>query len=309
MVPRIWGTRNLAPWFPNAALTEPIGEVWLSGDACTAHSGPLQGQSLQAICSAQAEAMLGGGNDGHGSPLLIKILFAQEKLSVQVHPDDALARRQGQPRGKTECWYALEAAPGAEVACGLKPGVNLAAIEASLQDHTLEGLLNVLPVAAGEMIFVDAGTVHAIWPGAVLLETQQNSDVTYRLYDYGRPRALHIRESLEALKLTTGAGKVTVQAREDREILVDCAYFRIERIRVLGRMTGQSLAGAETGASLSYLFCQSGRMTAMGQDGRAIPWPEHTALAVPAQTSPFQLESTDGATVLRIVAKTPAHGA
>ncbi len=309
MVSRIWGTRNLAPWFPNAALTEPIGEVWLSGDACTAHSGPLQGQSLQVICSTQAEAMLGSGNDGHGSPLLIKILFAQEKLSVQVHPDDTLAQRQGQPRGKTECWYALEAAPGAEVACGLKAGVSLEAIEASLQDHTLEELLNVLPVAAGEMIFVDAGTVHAIWPGAVLLETQQNSDVTYRLYDYGRPRALHIRESLEALKLTTGAGKVPVQALEDREILVDCAYFRIERMQIHGMVSGDALAATETQVSLSYLFAQSGAVTAIGQDGREIPWPEHTALAVPAQTTPFQLESTDGATVLRIVAKRPQHGA
>ncbi len=307
MVPRIWGTRNLAPWFPSDDLTEPIGEVWLSGDDCTALSGPLKGQSLRAICTVHAKAMLGDGNDGLGSPLLIKILFAQEKLSVQVHPDDELAQRQGQPRGKTECWYALEASADAKVACGLKAGASLARIESSLRDHTLEDLLNVLPVAAGETVFVDAGTVHAIWPGAVLLETQQNSDVTYRLYDYGRPRALHIRESLGALKLTTGAGKVPVRSQGDREILVDCAYFRIERMHVHGMVSGDMLAGEETQAGLWYLFCQSGRVEAIGQDGGSIPWPEHTALAVPAQTTPFQLESKDGAIVLRIVARSPQH--
>ena len=147
-----------------------------------------------------------------GSPLLIKVIFAKEKLSVQVHPDDRLAQKYGQPRGKTECWYALAAEPGAQVALGLKPGITLDQVKAGIDAGTLEKSLNLLPVAAGDMIFVDAGTVHAIWPGSILLETQQNCDLTYRMYDYGRPRELHIEKALEATRLHTRAGKVPAAA-------------------------------------------------------------------------------------------------
>jgi mannose-6-phosphate isomerase len=129
---------------------------------------------------------------------------------VQVHPDDAMAQKYGHPRGKTECWYVLEAEPGAQVACGLKPGVTLDQVKAGIEAGTLEQSLNLLDVARGEMIFVDAGTVHAIWPGSILLETQQNCDLTYRMYDYGRGRELHIEKSLEAIRLQTRAGKVAI---------------------------------------------------------------------------------------------------
>ena len=113
-----------------------------------------------------------------------------------------MAQKYGQPREKTECWYALAAEPGAEVAAGLRPGVTLEQVERGVADGTLEGSLEeVLPVAAGDLVYVDAGTVHAIWPGSVLLETQQNCDITYRLSDYGRPRELHVAKALEAIRL------------------------------------------------------------------------------------------------------------
>ena len=116
------------------------------------------------------------------------------------------------------------------MAVGVKPGTTLAEIEEDIRAGTLEDRLNMLPVAAGDTIFVDAGTVHAIWPGSILLETQQNSDTTYRMYDYGRGRELHIEKSLEATKFTTRAGKVAPRELADRTVLIDVEYFRVERI-------------------------------------------------------------------------------
>src|SRR5580698_7833421 len=171
---RIWGFNDLSPWFDYKTDGEPIGEVWLTGEMCAAETGPLQGQSLKAITAAHGEALLGKGRAGEEFPLLVKILFPKEKLSVQVHPDDAMAQKYGEPRGKTECWYALDAQPGAQVALGLEPEVEPEKVRAAILDATLEGLLGWVPVQKQDMIFVDAGTVHAIGPGVILLETQQN---------------------------------------------------------------------------------------------------------------------------------------
>ena len=144
-------------------------------------------------------------------PLLVKFLFTGDKLSVQVHPDDEQARKVGQPCGKTECWYALAAKPGAQVALGLKPGTTLEDFEQAIRDKRAEELLNWVDVHQGDMLYVAAGTVHTIGGGMILVETQQTSDITYRLYDYGRPRELHIAEGLAATKLHTNAGKVVRQ--------------------------------------------------------------------------------------------------
>jgi mannose-6-phosphate isomerase len=127
---------------------------------------------------------------------------------VQVHPDDETARRAGLPCGKTECWYVFQAEPGAKIGLGLKPGTKREDFARAIEAVRAEQLLNWIDVRAGEMIYVDAGTVHTIGPGVILLETQQNSDTTYRLYDYGRPRELHVQQGLVALKERTNAGKV-----------------------------------------------------------------------------------------------------
>jgi mannose-6-phosphate isomerase len=141
-------------------------------------TGPHAGKTLAGLFLEAPEALLGLAAPSPQSPLLVKMIFAREKLSVQVHPDDRMAQKYGQPRGKTECWLALAAEPGAQVACGLKPGVTLDRVKEGIQEGALEESLNVLPVDAGDVVFVDAGTVHAIWPGSILLETQQNCDLT-----------------------------------------------------------------------------------------------------------------------------------
>src|ERR1700744_3739409 len=138
---RIWGFHDLSPWYDYKTDGEPIGEVWLTGEMCKAATGPLAGQSLPEITNRRGQGLLGKAYGKGEFPLLIKLLFPKEKLSVQVHPDDALAQKYGEPRGKTECWYALDAQPGAAVALGIHPGVTEEQIRKSIESATLEDLL------------------------------------------------------------------------------------------------------------------------------------------------------------------------
>lgn len=129
-------------------------------------------------------------------PLLLKYIFTSEKLSVQVHPNDAQARARGFVRGKTECWYVLQAERGAKLALGVREAVSLAELGRAAKDGSLERLLDWKPVEGGDFFYVPAGTIHSIGPGIALLEFQQNADITYRLYDYGRPRELHVDDAV-----------------------------------------------------------------------------------------------------------------
>ena len=212
---RIWGRHDLRPWYEMSSLAKPVGEAWLTGPDCIVDTGVHVSQSFKSL---QPDF-----------PLLVKLLFPEEKLSVQVHPDDARAQAMGLLRGKTECWYVLDAEPGASVACGLKPGVNQAQLRASAGDGTMESLLTWLPLTAGDMIFVDAGTVHAIGGGMTILEVQQTCDVTYRLFDYGRPRELHLEEGMAAVKLVTKAGKVEPRRLNGFDRLIESDYFVVDR--------------------------------------------------------------------------------
>jgi mannose-6-phosphate isomerase len=303
---RVWGYRDLRPWYDQvvAADEQPIGEVWLTGDSNLIETGPHAGKRLDALFAEAHDALLGPAAPSAASPLLLKVLFAKEKLSVQVHPDDKMARKYGDPRGKTECWYALAAEPDAHVALGLKPGVTLDEVEKGIHAGTLENSLNVLPVKAGDMIFVDAGTVHAIWPGPILLETQQNCDLTYRMYDYGRPRELHIEKSLEAIRFETRAGKVQPKVLADRAILIDVEYFRVERIPVSGSRTSDRLRGkAEPG--LAYLFAASGSGRIAGPGFEPVELPAHGIVAVPASSPAFAVEDLGGLDLIRITPNWP----
>jgi mannose-6-phosphate isomerase len=207
--PRPWGTYDLSPIYPNRKFEEKIGEAWLTGDDCKIANGPLTGQKLGQVSQNYQRELVGdAARDARRFPLLLKFLFPHEKLSVQVHPDDEQARRVDQPWGKTECWYVAHAKPGAQIALGLKPGVTVAQLEAAIHEKRAEELLNWLNVYTGDMIYVSGGTVHTLGPGSVIVETQQQSDTTYRLYDYGRPRELHLKEGMAAVKLNVASGKV-----------------------------------------------------------------------------------------------------
>jgi len=231
---RPWGRRDLQPWYSSTGTTELVGEAWLTGPQCVVETGSFAGRTLASV----------GSELGGEFPLLVKLLFPAEKLSVQVHPDDAQARALGETRGKTECWYVLEAEPGAAVALGLKSGVDVAQIKGAVTDGTMESLMEWVSVSAGDMLFVDAGTVHAIAPGVVLLETQQTSDVTYRLYDYGRPRELHLEKGLQVIKTKTAAGKVAPRNMNGFTRLIEQKYFVVDRFDVAAGEVRVAIDGA-----------------------------------------------------------------
>lgn len=235
---RVWGSRDLSPIYSLSIAGNPVGEAWLTGDECRVANGPLAGRTLAELSRELGPRLL--GDDAPRPlrfPLLIKFLFPRDRLSVQVHPDNEAAAHAGEPCGKTECWYVLRAEPGARIALGLKPGTKKAEVERAIGETRLEGLLNWFDVRPGEMYYVDAGTVHAIGAGAVILETQQNSDTTYRLYDYGRPRELHVEQGLRALKEQARCGRVLARLAGEaggktQENLIASPWFIVDRFRL-----------------------------------------------------------------------------
>ena len=282
---RPWGRKNLLPWYSDTGTKELVGEAWLTGPQCVVETGSFAGKTLSSIA-----AELGGE-----FPLLVKILFPAEKLSVQVHPDDAQARALGETRGKTECWYVLEAEPGAAVALGLKNGADAAVVRAAVADGTMEALLEWVPVSVGDMLFVDAGTVHAIGPGVVLLETQQTSDVTYRLYDYGRPRELHLEKGLQVMKAKTAAGKVAPRVIDGFTRLIEQRYFVVDRFDV---KAGDEVRVAMDGAGCLVGLAGNGVVRCGGDLVELKP---AQAVVVPAGSEPL-LVSGDGLRFARCVA-------
>ncbi len=230
---RVWGTRDLAPIYSRIVGQEPIGEAWLTGEQCKVANGPLSGSSLSDLCRRFGSDLVGEtAPESSRFPLLIKFLFPKAKLSVQVHPDDEGARALGLPNGKTECWYVARSVAGAQVGLGLKQGVTREQFARAIDEKRAEDLMNWIDVTTGDMIYVDAGTVHAIAPGSILIEAQQNSDTTFRLYDYGRPRELHVEQGMRAVREKTAAGKVIRQSRNGYDLLVASPYFIVERYKI-----------------------------------------------------------------------------
>ena len=192
---KVWGKLRLAPFFPDSE--KPVGEVWYLAD--------------------------------RELPLLVKLLFTSERLSVQVHPADG----EDGPRGKTEMWHILEADPGAEIALGFREPISRERLRQATRTGEVEQLLHWIPVKAGDTYFVPAHTVHAIGAGLVLCEIQQNSDVTYRLWDYGRPREIHVEQALPISDLGVHPGvSRPVALKEGHEELVRCPYFVTELVRM-----------------------------------------------------------------------------
>lgn len=299
---RIWGVRDLSPWYNYTVTGEPIGEVWLSGDDCLVDNGPLAGQRFAAVFAAHREALLGPDwTHAERFPLLMKVLFPKEKLSVQVHPGDAMAREAGEPHGKTECWYVLDAAPDASVALGLKPGTTEEQMRAAIMNNGLEPLLHWMPVHKGDMIFVDAGTIHAIGPGSVLLETQQNSDMTYRLYDYGRPRELHLQDGLKASRAVTRAGKVTPRPEDGGEVLVQSDYFRVDRFSVAAgerHSLSAAVPGLDAAGCVQLVFAAQGSGSVQW-DGGSLELSRGQLAVVPAAVGAWSFLATDAVELLR----------
>jgi mannose-6-phosphate isomerase len=266
-------------------------------------TGALAGRTLAQVAAEAGERLVGKDdlkNDKSAEfPLLVKLLFPNEKLSVQVHPDDAMARELGQPRGKTECWYVVEAEPGAAIALGLREGVTAEAVQAAVDGvhragMTMEDLLEWVPVSAGEMVFVDAGTVHAIGPGVVLLETQQTSDTTFRLYDYGRGRELHLEQGLRALKTRTAAGKVQPRRMDGFTRLIEQKYFVVDRYEVAAG--GEAIVPVDGAGCVVGL---TGSATVAGENCEAVELPVGRAVVIPAGAGEVMVRSRVGVSFVR----------
>ncbi len=251
---RVWGGDKLETLLGRQTPPDQVtGEAWLVSDheehESVVSAGPLAGRSLRQLLEADAAAILGtrASLTPHGRfPLLLKLLDSAQNLSVQVHPDDGDAARLGEPDvGKTEMWHVLASDPGSELVCGLAPGVAGEELASAIQDGTVERLMRRFEAPAGATAFVSAGTVHAIGGGILLAEIQQNSNITYRLYDYrrlgtdGKPRELHVDKALEATHFgSTHGGASTPLARELNgarcHVLGACRYFAAERIGIDG---------------------------------------------------------------------------
>jgi mannose-6-phosphate isomerase len=292
--PRPWGKPNLKPWYEDTGTTELVGEAWLTGPQSVVETGPLAGRTLGDVAEEYADELLTPGAVAE-FPLLVKMLFPDAKLSVQVHPNDAEAQAIGLQRGKTECWYVLEAEPGATIALGLKPGTTIEGMRAAIADGSMESLMEWVPVSVGEMIFVDAGTVHAIGPGVVLLETQQTCDTTYRLYDYGRPRELHLEKGLTISKLHTAAGKVAPVEMDGFTRVITQKYFVVDRFEVAAGAT-VSLADV-TGVS-ECLVCLKGSGTVKSSEGD-VELKVGEAVVVPVKASGVTVTAGEGLTFFR----------
>jgi mannose-6-phosphate isomerase len=291
---RVWGKPDLKPWYHDTGTDQLVGEAWLTGPQCLVETGPLAGRTLDEVAQSFSDELLTAGALAE-FPLLVKMLFPDAKLSVQVHPDDAQAQAVGQHRGKTECWYVLEAEPGATVALGLKPGTTLDAVAAAVRDGSMESLMSWLPVSVGDMIFVDAGTVHAIGPGVVLLETQQTCDVTYRLYDYGRPRELHLEQGLAVTRLHTAAGKVPAVAMDGFTRLIDQKYFVVDRFDLAA---GTSVSLADVGGVSGCVVCLKGSGTVIANEG-SVELGLGEAVVIPATASGVSVKADEPLTLIR----------
>ncbi|RXT54853.1 mannose-6-phosphate isomerase [Bosea sp. Tri-44] len=218
-VPKPWGSRDLLPWSGTDHHGAAIGEIW------------LQRHDPDAL----------------EPDLLLKLLFTREALSIQVHPDDDAARTMGLPRGKTEAWYVLSAEPDATVGVGLKSALTGAQLRAAIADGSIATQVSWRTAAAGDVIFVPAGTIHAIGPGLVLAEIQQRSDTTFRLFDHGRGRELHVEAGIAA----ANAGPAAEQAPprrlgNARTLLVASVFFVLERLELAPGSLWKLRARSET---------------------------------------------------------------
>ncbi len=251
-VRRIWGGGALPAFHGSpdpGGGSEPVGESWLADGSSVVSAGPLRGAVVADLASRFGADLLGRSTVeryGNRMALLVKLLDAADDLSVQVHPDDTYALENEAATGhlgKTEAWYVLRAAPGAAVLRGFARDVTQAEVRGAAADGTLEGLLRRLPVRAGDVVVNPAGMVHAVGAGILLYEVQQSSDLTYRLYDYGRvgaggrPRELHIDKALDVADLAAaepGLPSVPAAGPGEWRRLVDRPEFVLDSVSVDG---------------------------------------------------------------------------
>ncbi len=288
---RVWGGTRLGAHEP------PYGEAWIVSDGSTILDGPLAGRAFSYAVAEFPVEVLGEGvfeREGARFPLLIKLLDPAEWLSIQVHPDDALARElEGEGfRGKSEAWYVLDAKPGAELIAGVRTGIDPAEIATIIREGSLDVLLERYPVRAGDALLIEAGLIHALGPGLFIYEVQQNSDTTYRVSDWGRPasagRLLHREQSARAAKpaLRPQFAPMLKRAPTGSFPVLQSAYFELELVDSDGR----PIERTATERSFEAVTVIEGR-TDIVSNGNRLGLETYASAVVPAVTGDYRMES------------------
>lgn len=296
---RVWGKNSLLPYFPHPASDpahSPIGEVWFTYED---NRTPL-GKTLSELLTAHPEILGTAANPNYPGvcPLLVKLLFTTERLSVQVHPDDAYAANHHDSLGKTEAWYVMDSQPPGEVAVGFQKTLTPERLKESALSGEIENLLDWRKVSKGDVIYTPAGTVHAIGAGVTICEIQENSDITYRLYDYGRPRELHLEHGTTVSQLGPHTHQPeTKPLAPGRDELLACDYFRIEKLTPTAPLK-------ISGAPYYQLFiCISGEGTFNGEACKA-----GEVFLLPANARETILDAPGSEWILTYTSQTPTKG-
>jgi mannose-6-phosphate isomerase len=313
-VPRPWGRRELRPLFPGSSeLAEPIGEVWLTSREAPIEQGPWQGVALNTAWRQMPADWKGHRLAAEADfPLLIKFLFTGAFLSVQVHPDDEWATQLEGPaaRGKTEMWYVVQAAPGAEVRVGIPAALTREQFLDAVSRGTVAECLLRWTVQAGDTIFIPAGTFHTGGPGLVLCEIQQYADITYRVFDFhrtgpdGHPRELHLEKAMQVGRFGVQQGGLLSPVElpctaGQRRLLVSCRYFTAEAWALQ-----QAYARRTRAASMEALVVLSGQGQLEWADA-SVAVERGQCWLLPASLGPYRLLPSPMLTLLRISAESP----
>lgn len=296
----VWGGRRMEQW--RTDLPEgPVGESWDLADQDRGMSvvaqGSLVGKTLRELTASLGKELVGDGFRGGSFPLLVKLIDASARLSVQVHPDDALAVALGVgENGKTECWLMVE--DGGELFVGTRPGVDRAAFESALQTGAIEDTLNRFQCSKGDFFFLRARTVHALGQGCLLYEVQQSSDVTFRVWDWGRmgldgkPRPMHIAESLETIDFAR-SGDAAIRpafkahpAGGQSRTLIQCEFFTVEERLLASEGQQTQHDEPEQARRCSIVTCLSGRVT-LSTSGGSIELSAMQTVLIPAAARGF----------------------
>ena len=266
---KIWGGRDFESFRENL----PHGDIGESWDIACHHNGMsivsngyLKGKTFEELIKEYGTELLGESFENKEFPLLVKLINSKEKLSVQVHPSDEYAKRVENSLGKTEAWYVVDAKPGASLIVGTK-NCDKAIFEKAIREGKTEEYLNKIEVKKGDCFLINSGLVHAICEGVIIAEIQQSSDITYRIYDYGRPREIHVEKSMDVinfnLKPINASGKKLVSfCGYEKGILCASEYFTIEKYVVSSEVSENS------DIKKFFIFtCVDGKGTIISEDG------------------------------------------
>ena len=293
--PAIWGGDALVRAYGKPGdADEKLGESWECWDENVVRSGPYKGKSIAELRVTLGKRLMGSLDPNRRFPVLTKIIDARESLSVQVHPDDAYAQRvEKQPNGKTECWVILAAQPGAELALGWNRAMNAEEYARRVKDGTLGETLRRVPVKPNDAFYLPAGTLHAIGAGIQLFETQQASDLTYRIFDWnrvgpdGKPRALHIERAADVLNYQAGGRTQTQHLRYRADGVMGEAYIADARFVVERLEAEEGGALRPDGAPLILMACE--RPMRLSGDGLSLDVGAWTTALIPAEVELVEL--------------------